>query len=85
MEMTEGLDIKNQVKTTFNNTGIFFVNEDEDLNMDSLHFISVLCEIEEVFGIEIPADIMTSDNLRTFSDFCNLILNLKEEENQNGI
>ncbi len=85
MEMAEVLDIKKQVQTAFNNTGIFFVNEEEDLNLDSLHFISILCELEEAFGIEIPADIMTSDNLHTFGDFCNLVLKLKEEEDQNGI
>ena len=85
MEMAEVLDIKKQVQTAFNNTGIFFVNEEEDLNLDSLHFISILCELEEAFGIEIPADIMTSDNLHTFGDFCDLVLKLKEEEDQNGI
>lgn len=83
--MVEELDIKKQVQTAFNNTGIFFVNEEEDLNLDSLHFISILCELEETFGIEIPADIMTNDNLHTFGDFCDLIYKLKEEENQSGI
>lgn len=83
--MTEKLDIKKQVQTTLNNTGIFFVSEEENLNLDSLHFISLLCELEEAFGIEIPADIMASNNLHTFGDFCAMILKLKEEEEQNGV
>lgn len=85
MEMTEELNIKNQIQTILNNTGIFCINEEEDLNLDSLHFISLLCELEEAFDIEIPADITTSNNLHTFGDFCNLVLTLKEEEDQNGI
>lgn len=85
MEMAEEMDIKKQIQTTFNNTGVFFVDEEEDLNLDSLHFISILCELEETFGIEIPADIMTSDNLHTFGDFCDMVLKLKERENKNEI
>lgn len=83
--MAEELDIKKQVQTVLNNTGIFFITEEEDLNLDSLHFISLLCELEEAFGIEIPADIMTSNTLHTFGDLCRLVLTLKEEEDQNGI
>ena len=67
-----------KLKQVFNDTGIFFDDEEEDLELDSLHFISILCEIENAFDIEIPYEVMTSNELHSFGDFSRLVSKLEE-------
>lgn len=60
----------------FNEAGIFLNSENyhEPLQLDSLHYISIICEIENEFDIEIPDEILSENILSTFQDFLNLVV-----------
>ena len=44
-------------------------NEYDQLELDSLQFISILCDIENDFDISIPEEYLSGKDLNTFSDF----------------
>lgn len=52
---------------------------DENLGMDSLHYISIICEMENEFGVEIPNEVFSENKLFSFNDFLQLLTSLKEE------
>ena len=60
----------------FNESGIFLNSENyhEPLQLDSLHYISIICEIENEFDVEIPDEVLSENILSTFQDFLNLII-----------
>ena len=48
------------VKGIENNTDIF-----EDLKVDSVIFVQILVEVEELIGSELPAELLVEDKWRT--------------------
>lgn len=48
----------------------------DDLGMDSLTFVAVICEIEETFNIEIPEEKMNFDINTTVNDIVKIIYQL---------
>ena len=56
-------------------------NDSAQLELDSLQFISILCDVE--FGISIPDEYMTGENLSTFCDFVKLVTELAKENTDN--
>lgn len=59
-------------------------NEYDQLELDSLQFISILCDIENDFDISIPEEYLSGKDLNTFSDFLELIRNVVKEDMHNG-
>ena len=61
----------------------------DDLGMDSITFISIIVEIEDMFGITIPDDMLLIENFRNVDEIVRLIenetttsaINMKNEEN----
>ena len=53
-------EIELQLKQIINESGVEMdmSNQNEDLNLDSLHYISIICEIEDVFDVEIPDEFL---------------------------
>lgn len=60
----------------FNQAGIYLTEEDfeEELQLDSLQFITLIVEIENIFSIEISEKHYTDNTLRTFLDFLKLVV-----------
>lgn len=69
--------IKQKLINLMNSCGFNISNEnmDENLEYDSLQFISTMVDIENEFNIEIPDEFMLSFGLDTANDFLNMILN----------
>lgn len=60
--------------------GIYISDEwDEELDFDSITFISTIVGIEEAFSIEIPADILLFENFKTFNLYINNIKQILSE------
>lgn len=54
-------------------------NPNEDLSLDSLHYISIICEIENEFDVEIPNEVFSENKISSFNDFLQLLTSLKED------
>ncbi|MBQ6183311.1 MAG: acyl carrier protein [Clostridia bacterium] len=80
------------VKETFLEDFILTMNEcgfdvaeeslDDELQYDSLQFVSTMVSIEEKYGITIPDDYMLGEGLDTARDFINMVYLLKETEDE---
>lgn len=72
-------DIKIKLAKIFEQNGysIFEGSETEQLELDSLQFISILCDIENEFYISIPDNYLSGEGLSTFQDFFELVINLQ--------
>lgn len=77
-------DIYETVKNIFLESGISFdeVNTDDQLEIDSLHSISIICELEDAFDILIPEEYFAENKLTCFSDYVDMIYCLLKEDNQ---
>lgn len=73
--------VEKKLVRIFNESGITFDLDkpDEPLDLDSLHYISIICEMENEFDVEIPDEIFYENKLSSFNDFMKLLLNLKGE------
>lgn len=70
------MDDKLQILTEiFEEAGVYFASDklDEKLELDSLHYVSIICDIEDHFDIEIPDEYLTTNPLLTLNDFLQLI------------
>jgi len=59
------------------------INEMEDLRdygMDSLNCIKVIIELESVFDIQIPAELLGLSSVKTVRDICKLVSEVIEDE-----
>lgn len=72
-------EIKDKLIQIFNESGVELnlENLNENLELDSLHYISIICEIENIFDIEVPDDVLGEKPLLSFNDFFELVFNLK--------
>lgn len=72
-------EIKDKLIQIFNESGVELnlENLNENLELDSLHYISIICEIENIFDIEVPDDVLGGKPLLSFNDFFELVFNLK--------
>jgi len=74
-EILSDQSIEKRLKNILNESGIEFDtnNLDESLELDSLHYISIICEIENEFDITISDEILVENQLASFNDFLKLI------------
>ncbi|MCF0135349.1 MAG: hypothetical protein HUJ69_02900 [Lachnospiraceae bacterium] len=66
----------------FESCGIFIVEDEwnDDLNLDSLQYVSVLVRIEDVFSSEIPDVYIFENTLHSFQDFRELIKEIESSK-----
>ena len=57
----------------------------EQLDLDSLQFISLIVEIEETFGINFPDDYLVGTALNTINDYLYFVTDIKKKILQGGI
>lgn len=54
-----------------------YVDLIEDLGMDSITFISIVVEVEDLFGITVPDDMLLMENFRDIDGIIQIIENSK--------
>lgn len=74
--------IREKLMNIFKENGYLVDAENEcvQLELDSLQFISILCDIENDFDISIPDEYLSGNGLNTFWDFLEVVRNIVEEE-----
>jgi acyl carrier protein len=70
------------LKTIFAVNGYQINGKEEDwqLELDSLQFISIICDIENKFDIEIPENFLTGEGLDSYTDILNMVVKIKSEK-----
>lgn len=53
-------------------------DEDERLELDSLQFISIICDIENVFEITMPDHYLSGEDIDTFTDVLSIVEKLSK-------
>ena len=73
-------EILNKFITVMNECGFDIREEtmDEELQYDSLQFVSTMVSFEDAFGIEIPDQYLSAEGLDNARDMFNLVLELLE-------
>ena len=59
-----------------------YVDLIDDLGMESITFVSVVVEIEDLFGITIPDDVLLLDYFRNVNGILKIIEDIKNKERQ---
>lgn len=81
-------EIKNKlidmIQTLFPDSGVDkdvlpYVDLIDDLGMDSITFISIVVEVEDLFGITVPDDMLLMENFRDIDGIIQIIENSKNE------
>lgn len=64
-----------QLNKIFLYSGIYLETDeyDDELQLDSIQFISLIVEIEKQFSIKIDEEYFADDTLKSFNDFLNLL------------
>jgi len=77
------MSIENEVREVFERKGIFIPEgaEQETLSIDSLQFVSILVDLEEVFEVAIDDSFLIQNKLHNLVDFIEVISNLIKEKN----
>jgi len=73
-------DIRKKVEEIIYSVGME-VKEDLSDQLDSLSFVTIIVEIEQAFGIEVPDDRLDFTELNTISGFTSLVQQLLNQEN----
>ena len=87
--------LNDMLSALFPNAGIdadILVDVDliDDLNMDSITFISIVVEIEDIFGITVPDDMLLMESFRNVDRIIHIIESaensfIKNEKGQEGM
>ena len=59
-----------------------YVDLIDDLGMESITFVSVVVEVEDLFGITIPDDVLLLDYFRNVNGILKIIEDIKNKERQ---
>lgn len=72
-----------QLKQIFRENG-YPINKGEEmeqLELDSLQFISIICDIENEFSVAVPDEFLSGENLDVYQDILTMTINLLQERN----
>jgi acyl carrier protein len=73
-------DMNEKIKQCFENLGIIIDSDENFLITDyvaaSIVYISLLVELENMFGVEIPDEYLVQGRLVTYQDLCNMMTDL---------
>lgn len=77
-------EIRSKVISALSKIYVFIdESEDENVNLesyieDSIQFMSFIVELEEIFDVEIPAELLHFDNFKMLDDTCAILEELLE-------
>ena len=84
MAMDAALHEKLRIIFSDNGYPIYDETVDDQLEIDSLQFLSVMCDIESRFDIEIPDEFLIADNLGAYNDVAKMIESVLNGRDING-
>lgn len=72
------MDFEKRLFDIFEQKGIFLSSDEknDELELDSIQFISIIVDIENVFNLSFPDNVFISNNLKTFNQFIEEIQHL---------
>ena len=75
------MDIEKTVEAVMLEEGVFIDPErlDEDLELDSIQFVSMIIGLEEQLGISIPDDNLDPLVIKSYVDVCELVMRVCSE------
>ena len=75
-----------KLKMVFSDNGYVIYDEavEDQLEIDSLQFLSIMCDIESQFDIEIPDEFLVADNLDTYNDVVKMVEDILKGRSING-
>lgn len=80
------MSIREKVKTVLEQNGVYISDDwDEELEFDSITFISTIVGLEKEFSCEVPGDMLLYENFKTFNmyvDNFTYIMNNKNHDRQ---
>lgn len=74
--MYDLVNIKHIIAEIIENRGIEYTEDDTLLNIDSLQFISMVIELEEILDITISDDYLVLDSFSSFTNIENMITDI---------
>ena len=72
--MNDYNDFESEIKRIFFENGYEIEDRTALLELDSLQFISIICDLEDFFKISVADDLLVGDRLSTFNDFCEMVV-----------
>ncbi len=84
--MSNSLDFKSGIIKALEQSFIFIDDselDEVDLSSyieDSIQFMSFIVHLEEIFELEIPAELMRLDNFKNPDEICSIISELKKQD-----
>lgn len=84
LERNNRMDIENKIRKILDENGIYISdNPNENLDLDSITFISIIVCLENELEIEVPDDYLLIDKFMTFNNYVDnvkFILGMEEEK-----
>lgn len=71
--------IRSVIRTTIENRGLEFTEDDTLIDFDSMQFISMIVEIEEALNITIDDDYLLLEHFSSFVNIEKTLLNILDE------
>lgn len=70
--------VDERLKEIFEENGylINYGEENEQLELDSLQFISIICDIENELSVSVPDEFLSGEQINTYLDILKMIENL---------
>lgn len=71
-------ELINKIKAIFEENGLPVYEDDlnEEIEYDSIQFVSIIADIEAAFSIQFPEEILSSEELNTVRDFYDITAKL---------
>lgn len=77
--------MEKKLREIFADNGYFVYEGEEEtqLQLDSLQFISIICDIENEFDLSVPEEVLSGEGLNNFYDFVVMVQKIMGGNHQN--
>lgn len=79
------MDLKQQIICIFNENGIDPLEQIQLKEIDSIQYISIIVEIEQLFEIVLPDYLLMRNEFVDFEGFINVVAEEYRKNNENGL
>ena len=78
------MNVEEKLINLFEDKGIYLSEQEKNdpLELDSIQFISIIVDIEQVYCIKIDDDYLMSDNFKTFNDYLLIVQTVLSKSNE---
>lgn len=75
------MDIKAEIEKIFEENGVDFNNSENLENIDSIQYVTIIVEIEQLFNITLPDYFFVENSLSDFPRLINVVTDIYENSN----